>query len=236
MNNNPRRTRVRKPSTAETSAIQKERDTIKAERTNLLNKISAAEKDKAELHVQLKSHKANVERLEKDKATLNTRIKTLEKAAPPTVEISVIQKELSTIKAERTNLLSRVNLLERDKIDLDTQLKASKTNIEQLINEKQDLIRLVDGLKKATPAVKVEDVASVFKKTLLSLQREVKKPEKPGEMGYIVDKFEVEMKSGLDLKEGIKLVQPTAVELKPESLSTIRISFKAKPKLKIAEE
>ena len=236
MNNNPRRTHVRKPSTVEISAIQKELGTIKAERTNLLNKVSAAEKDKAELHVQLKSHKANVERLEKEKAALNTRIKTLEKAAPPTVEISAIQKELGTIKAERANLLSRVNLLERDKIDLDTQLKASKTNIEQLINEKQDMTRLVDELKKATPTVKVEDIASVFKKTLRSIQREVKEPEKPGEMGYIVDKFEVEMKSGLDLKEGIKLVQPTAAELKPESLSTIRISFKAKPKLKIAEE
>lgn len=236
MNNNPIRTRVRKPSTVEISAIQKELGTIKAERTNLLNKVSAAEKDKAELHVQLKSYKANVERLEKEKATLNTRIKTLEKAAPPTVEISAIQKELGIIKAERANLLSRVNLLERDKIDLDTQLKASKTNIEQLINEKQDMTRLVDEFKKATPTVKVEDLASVFKKTLRSIQREVKEPEKPGEMGYIVDKFEVEMKSGLDLKEGIKLVQPTAVELKPESLSTIRISFKAKPKIKIAEE
>jgi chromosome segregation ATPase len=231
-----RRAGVKKNSSVEISALQKELDTIKAERTDLLRTVTTLEKDNAELRVQLKSHKANVERLEKDKTALNTRIKTMEKAAPPTAEIHALQKELDTIKAERTNLLRTITTLEKDKAELRVQFEASKANIERLINRNQVLTKRVDELEKATPEVKVEDVASIFKNTLQSIQREMKEPEKAGELGYIVDKFEVEMKSGLNLKEGIRLVQPTAAELKPESLSTVKISFKAKPKLKIAEE
>ncbi|MBE0516488.1 MAG: hypothetical protein IBX41_03720 [Methanophagales archaeon] len=151
-------------------------------------------------------------------------------------ELPVLQKELDKLKAERTTFVSTIKALEKDKAELSLQLKASKENIERLINEKQELTKRIEGLERATIEVKVEDLASAFKKTLKSIQRDVKEPEKPGEMGYFVDKFEVEMKSGLDLREGIKLVQPTAAELKPESLSTVRISLKSRPTLRIAEE
>jgi len=152
------------------------------------------------------------------------------------VERDQLRIQVNTLNQEKDELGARISTVEQDKAELRMQLEANKANIAQLINEKQELATRVDELEKAIFEVKVEDVATVFKTTLKSLQREVGEPEEPGELGYMVDKFEVELKSGLALKDGIKLVQPTAAELKPEGLSTIRMSFKAKPRLKITEE
>lgn len=153
----------------------------------------------------------------------------------PAKEIA-LKRELDALQVERTSLLSKIEILGKDNAELHLQLKTSKAKIEQLLNEKQELAKRIDELQKAKAEVQVEDVVSILRGTLRSLQREIKAPEELGEIGYFVDKFEVEMKSGLDFREGIRLVQPAATELKPESLSTVRISLKAKPTLKIAEE
>lgn len=149
-----------------------------------------------------------------------------------------MKKELDEAANEKTRLLGRITVLESDKARLNAQLDTCKSAIEQFQNDKQQLFRQIDDFKKSSPpAIKVDDLTTTFKETLRNMQRETGKAEKPGEAGYIIDKFEVEMKAGLDLRDGgIKLVQPAAAELKPESLSTVRVSFKAKPKIKIAEE
>jgi chromosome segregation ATPase len=134
---------------------------------------------------------------------------------------------------ERNTIWSRHKKLEECNKELEEcnkELEECKRTIAQLINEKQDLSENLENFEKCRQT-KVKDVANVFKTTLQSLQSKV--PEEPGELGYIVDKFEVELKSGLILEDGITLVQPIAAELKPESLSTVRISFK--PKLKITQ-
>jgi len=143
---------------------------------------------------------------------------------------------MKRLEAERKNLLTRIKALEKDKAKLLSQLNSSKATIERLMNEKQKLAKHVEELEKGAPKVGVEEVAGSLKNALQVLQRELRRPKGPGEMEYFVDKFEVEIKSGLDLKSGVKLVQPAPAELKPESLSTVRISFRPKPKLKIAEE
>jgi predicted nuclease with TOPRIM domain len=129
---------------------------------------------------------------------------------------------------ERNTIWSRHKKLE----ECNKELEECKRTIAQLINEKQDLSENLENFEKCRQT-KVKDVANVFKTTLQSLSLQSKVPEEPGELGYIVDKFEVELKSGLILEDGITLVQPIAAELKPESLSTVRISFK--PKLKITQ-
>lgn len=163
---------------------------------------------------------AKITALEKEKSDLAIQLDEFKKVK--TTEIESLKSELNATKLEKTVF--------------QTQINEYKLKLEEALNDKQNLVNKIEELKKAGPSVKIEDMADVFKKTLASLQRGVKEPEKPGEAGYIIDKFEVEMKSGLDMREGMKLVQPTAAELKPEGLSTVRISFKARPTLKIAEE
>lgn len=152
--------------------------------------------------------------------------------------LAAMKKELDEAAKEKTKLLGMITVLENDKTQLNSQINACKSAIEKFQNDKVQLLRQIDDFKKSSaPAIKVDDLTTTFKETLKSMQRETGKAEKPGETGYIIDKFEVEMKAGLDLRDGgIKLVQPAAAELKPESLSTVRVSFKAKPKIKIAEE
>lgn len=205
----------KKTKTTEIESLKSELNIAKTEKVNLSTQLTGLQAEKAKL-------KADITNLQNEKIALYNNLETLKSAAPSSAKAEVLEKELNAVKLEKTVF--------------QTQINEYKQKLEEVLNDKQNLVNKIEELKKAGPSVKIEDMADVFKKTLASLQRGVKEPEKPGEAGYIIDKFEVEMKSGLDMREGMKLVQPAAAELKPEGLSTVRISFKARPTLKIAEE
>ena len=144
-----------------------------------------------------------------------------------------------------TQLKREVSALEKEKASLEVEVKEfrselgdHKLSLQTVLNERINLEKQIEDMKKERPSISVEDFASSLGKTLSSVQTEVGRLKKTDETGYVVDKFEVELKTGLDLSkiEGIKLVQPSIAELKPEGLSTIRLSFKAKPKFKVVQE
>jgi hypothetical protein len=133
------------------------------------------------------------------------------------------------------------------------ELQNNKDALARLFDEKIKLQKEVEGSKKEKPSMTFEDLSKNLKLALSSVQETVASRVPSGSTtfapanteeeinlpqtgDYVVDKFEVELKSGIDLKEGIRLVQPDINNLTPESLSTVRISLKAKPIFKVIGE
>jgi len=147
-----------------------------------------------------------------------------------------LEREISTLESEKISLEEQINKYKKD-------LENYRAEIENTVNERMKLEKQIDDIKKQRPSIEFEDLANNLKRALASVQTTVTRkhgPEEAVEMPagseYIVDKFEVEIKSGIDLSQGVKLVQPAINELTPEALSTVRISFKSKPEFEIVKE
>lgn len=163
--------------------------------------------------------------------------------SPAPAELSKKLRELEgallAAKKEGDELKKALSTMRQEKEALLKQIDALKASVTSLSNEKQELLGRIERIQKEQPSLKIEDMAGVLRSSLESLQAEMKKPSeaKVEALKYVVDKFEVEVKSGLELKEGsLRFVQPRGMELTPESLSTVRISLKATPRMRVAKD
>lgn len=157
----------------------------------------------------------------------------------PRESVREIRRRLESIISERDNLLIERDNFKSQIKSKDAELEGLKADLERLqpslaeeINRRMELeerLRVVTAKE-----IKVEELSSHFVGVLKEIQKELDKEEKG--LRYYVDKLEVEVRAGLRWEEGLKLVQPKIEELKPESLSTLKISFKSAPRLRIARE
>ena len=146
-----------------------------------------------------------------------------------------LHDQIKNLTEEKQKISTNLDNASKEKILFLTQINSLKEDITKLINEKQNLNEQLSGLKKERPSIKINDVALMITNSLQSIEDKLLQSKKDG-YSYFVDKFEIEMKSGIDATDGLSLVQPTIKELTPESLSTVRMSLKSRPKITIASE
>jgi chromosome segregation ATPase len=141
-------------------------------------------------------------------------------------------KERDSLLKERDSLRHQIEGKEEELMTRTSEIESLKTCLTEEINSRMEL---EERLRAATiKEIKVDDLSSHFTDTLRGIQRDLDKEEKG--LRYYVDRLDVEVKAGMGWEEGLKLIQPKMEELKPENLSTLKISFKSSPRLKIAKE
>lgn len=153
--------------------------------------------------------------------------------------VTDLSRRLESVIKERDSLLKERDGLRQEVegrvAELETLRSEKATFQARLAEEISKRVELEERIRIATvKEIKVEELSSHLTSTLRGIQEDLDK-EKKG-LRYYVDRLDVEVKAGLGWEEGLKLIQPKIDELKPESLSTVSISFKSSPRLKIAKE
>lgn len=174
--------------------------------------------------------------------SITQKIKTLERNAAIRGEVAGIvpmletaSKKLQETETEKNNLAIENNKLKVDFNALQVQQNLLKKQTEELLNKNRALEEKLEKLGKESPSIQIEEIGNSLNNSLKVLEKKLGTAEKDG-TSYFVDKFEIELKSGLDLSGGLKIVQPKITDMTAEGLSTLRISMKSKPKLTIAKE
>jgi chromosome segregation ATPase len=180
--------------------------------------------------------------------------------------ISQLQSEVSALTQKNTELSNSLNdpELQKKLKALEVKLEKAQSSYEvqekklnsslSIINEKEstisklqseisvlaqknfELLQNPDISTKERPMIKFEELARQFQGSVSALNSEAKQKSKGGDEHLVIDQFEIEIKGGLDLKDGIRLTQLQGSELSPESVSTIRFALRQVPVISIIDE
>lgn len=145
-------------------------------------------------------------------------------------KLNLTLKEQETVLKEKETLLNNKDVVIREKeLLLDQQrLELSKLN-QQVLDLKLEL----DQLRTVRPMIKIDALARQMREEVENLNNEITKEGRPRIM---VDQFEVEIKGGLDFKDGICITQLQGQELSPDSVSTIKFALRTAPVIKIVDD
>ncbi len=151
-----------------------------------------------------------------------------------------LQKKLSDLEIDlrKAQLSIEAQKKELVKAESDSKEKAVeaaqlKTEMAALVQENLKLKSALNDVNKARPMMEVGELARQLRETVLTLNSEAKQKSKEG---MLVDQFEVEIKGGLDVTKGIRLVQLQPQELSPQSVSTFRFALQRVPTVRIADD
>jgi predicted nuclease with TOPRIM domain len=139
------------------------------------------------------------------------------------------------LESESSKLANEKKIIEEKQKKLEESNSMLNANMINLLNEKRTLEEQIENLKKKSPSISIEDMTQSISKALKSTSETLSK-DVTSKTEYYVEKFEVELKSGLDVTEGLKIIQPLHGQLTPESLSTVKFTLNSRPKLTIAKE
>lgn len=118
----------------------------------------------------------------------------------------------------------------------DTKISQLQSEVATLVQKNIDLEKALDDIKKVRPKMKVEDVARQLSKELETLRSEAQQKSTEGTPSVMVDQIEVEIKGGIDLKDGVHLTQLLAQEVSPQTVSTVKFVLRPMPVIKIVDE
>lgn len=160
----------------------------------------------------------------------------------PPSDIDKLREENNALKKQITDMLeekkaTNANLdnLKNQNLLFLSQLNSAKENMAKLVNEKQQVQDQLDALKQEKPSIKIDELAGILNKSLKSVEENLSAAKNEGR-SYFIDTFQLEIKSGIEMADGLTLVQPVGTQLTPESLSTVKLSLKARPQVTIASE
>jgi hypothetical protein len=154
-----------------------------------------------------------------------------------------LQKRLAETEQnlKRTELERDSHKLELEKStsaikDRDLKISQLQADIAVLTQKNLDFTKTIGDTEKARPMIKVDDLARQLGDAIQTINEEAKKKLIEGKAHVLVDQFEVEIKGGIDVKDGIRLTQLQGQELNSESVSTIRFALKQIPVITIVDE
>ena len=116
----------------------------------------------------------------------------------------------------------------------DAKLVAMEAEVAKLAQKSLDLTRTIEVLTQARPRIKIDELAKNLQSALESINEEARKKSAAGKLSTMIENFEVEVKGGLDLKNGIHLTQPQ--EVSAQTVSTLRFALRPVVSVRIAED
>lgn len=143
-----------------------------------------------------------------------------------------LQKAHQEIEAHKKELeKSAASIKEKD-----MTISQLQSEVAALAQKNLDFTKALDDLTKARPMIKVQELACQIREAVETVNNEAKRKLKEGEAQVLVDQFEVEIKGGIDVKDGIRLTQLQGQEISPQSVSTIKFALRQVPTVKIVDE
>lgn len=150
--------------------------------------------------------------------------------------LSELQENLKKVRLESDLQKKALLSFEAAGKEKDTIISQLQIAVTSLTQENLNLKKELEEKPKSRPAIKVEELARHLQTAVETLNSEAKQRSVTGRDQYMVDQFEVEIKGGIDVADGIRLVQLQAQELSPQSVSTVRFALRPVPSIKITEE
>jgi hypothetical protein len=118
----------------------------------------------------------------------------------------------------------------------DLEISKLKSDMVVLNQKVLDLTKSLDDAAKSRPMIEVGELTRQLKGSIETLNNEAKQKSKDGTSQIMIDQFDVEIKGGLDLKDGLRITQLQGPELSPLSVSTIRFALKPVPIVTIVDD
>lgn len=122
----------------------------------------------------------------------------------------------------------RISELEEITTSLNEQVKLLKQKIHSIDDATAKQFIDNDSLSKRNKK-SIDNIASFFKDSLTKVNNESLKPEKMGngDIKYIIDNFDVELKGGISIEnENVFFTQLNVSEINQQSVSTLKFSVK----------
>lgn len=145
--------------------------------------------------------------------------------------------ELERFKAlleESRGQLEKALATSREK---DAQLSRAAAELTATLQKNQELTSALEAATSARPAIRVDELIGQLRTAVETLNGSARKSgQQGGGESLLVDCFEVEVKAGVDLKDGLRLTQLQGREISAESVSTIRFALRPVPRLTIVED
>lgn len=156
----------------------------------------------------------------------------------PEIQKRLTDLELNLQKAH-LNIEEQKKEFERTAVSIkekDMKISQLQSEVAALSQKNLDITKALNDVTKVRPTIKVEELARQLGEAVQTLNNEAKQKAKEGKAQVLVDQFEVEIKGGIDVKDGIRLTQLQGQELSPQSVSTIRFALRQVPVITIVDE
>ncbi len=156
----------------------------------------------------------------------------------PELQKKLNDLELNLQKARLNSEAQKKELERAESVgkEKDIEISQLKSEMATLVQKNMDLTKALDEVSKARPMIKVEELARQLREAVESLNNEAKQKSKEGKGQVLVDQFEVEIKGGIDVKDGIRLTQLQGNEVSPQSVSTIKFALRQIPIVTIVDD
>ncbi len=118
----------------------------------------------------------------------------------------------------------------------DVKVSQLESELKVLIQKNLELAAALDKAKNVMPAMKFEELARQLRGELETLNSEPQQKLPVGTSRVMVEQVEVEIKGGIDFKDGINLTQLRPQEITSENISTIRFALRPATSITIVEE
>lgn len=152
---------------------------------------------------------------------------------------SKLVKELNTLKSEIKIANLKIESTNKELETARSVIEKKNKNIIQLQEEIATLIQKTNTFEDANkerPMIKVDDLTRQLCEIVETINNEATQKSIENKPKILVDQFEVEIKAGIDVKDGIHLTQLQGPELSPQSVSTIKFSLRQAPVITIVDD
>jgi len=142
-----------------------------------------------------------------------------------------LEDDLASIRAERDGLQSDLTSIRAERDGLQSHL----TNI---MAERDDLQSRLEDLQGDSPRMEVNALLEQFRHDLADLNWRALHPSEAerDQPRVVIERMEVELKAGLDLAQGVQLVQLRGQEGAPENASVVRFTLRPATRIEIVED
>jgi uncharacterized coiled-coil protein SlyX len=152
-----------------------------------------------------------------------SRIKDLE------TSLARVERDLETAREER-DLAQAVGREKDARISLlEPQLAAAVLRI-------VELERALSEIKGDRPKMRVDELARQLGQQLEALNTDAQRRTKEGASAIGLDRIDVEIKGGIDLKDGVQLTELLAQEVSPQTVSTVKFTLYPMRSVRIVDE
>ena len=143
--------------------------------------------------------------------------------------LEACRKELEAYQRE----LQKAAASDKEK---DAQILRLGSDLSDLTQKNLELTSAFGEATKGRPSISIDELVGQLRTSLETLNDEARQRPQPGKARILVDQFEVEIKGGVDLKEGFRVTQLQGQEISPQSVSTIRFALKPVPVVTIIDD
>ena len=149
------------------------------------------------------------------------------------VALAERDKQVVALNGEAARLQVRLDVANAELAKRDTTIAASQRQIGDLLSANADLKKQLELATVNRPKIRVDDLVRQISDSIEQLNSEARKA---AGTSFLVDNLQVEIKSGIDVSDGLRLSQLPESALGVESASTLRFALKPSAVIRIVDD